>query len=143
MRERLQHEGEGILLIYNNALDAEALKPYLPPGGVARVLVTSNAHAWRGVAEPRDRGGTILWPAPAAPRSAPPPRRCRKRSTSFPSPTSRPPPIASGLEVPLAEYLLRRATRRLIITTGSRWGTPKLTLGAVCLSRTIRWTRKT
>jgi len=52
VRERLRHEGEGILLIYDNALDAEALKPYLPPGGVARVLVTSSAHAWRGVAEP-------------------------------------------------------------------------------------------
>ena len=57
--ERLRHEGEGILLIYDNALDAEALKPYLPPGGAARVLVTSNAHAWRGVAEPVE---IRLWP---------------------------------------------------------------------------------
>jgi hypothetical protein len=40
--ERLRHEGEGILLIYDNAVDAAALKPYLPPGGRARVLVTSN-----------------------------------------------------------------------------------------------------
>src|SRR5262249_53119720 len=31
VRERLRHEGEGILLIYDNALDAEALKSYLPP----------------------------------------------------------------------------------------------------------------
>src|SRR5262245_22440126 len=59
VRERLRHEGEGILLIYDNALDAEALKSYLPPGGVARVLVTSNAHAWRGVAEPVE---IRLWP---------------------------------------------------------------------------------
>ena len=59
VRERLRHEGEGILLIYDNALDAEALKPYLPPGGAARVLVTSNAHAWRGVAEPVE---IRLWP---------------------------------------------------------------------------------
>jgi hypothetical protein len=57
--ERLRHEGEGILLIYDNALDANALKPYLPRGGSARVLVTSNAHAWRGVAEPIE---IRLWP---------------------------------------------------------------------------------
>jgi hypothetical protein len=50
--ERLRHEGEGILLIFDNAVDAQALKPYLPRGGGARVLVTSNAHAWREVAAP-------------------------------------------------------------------------------------------
>ena len=57
--ERLQHEGEGILLIFDNAVDADALRPYLPRGGRARVLVTSNAHAWRGVAEPVE---IRLWP---------------------------------------------------------------------------------
>jgi class 3 adenylate cyclase/tetratricopeptide (TPR) repeat protein len=57
--ERLHHDGEGILLIYDNAIDADALKPFLPRGGVARVLVTSNAHAWRGVAEPVE---IRLWP---------------------------------------------------------------------------------
>ena len=57
--ERLLHEGEGILLIYDNAVDAGALKPYLPRGGAARVLVTSNAHAWRGVAAPVE---IRLWP---------------------------------------------------------------------------------
>jgi len=50
MMDRLRHEGEGILLIYDNAIDANSLKPYLPPGGRAQVLVTSNAHAWRGIA---------------------------------------------------------------------------------------------
>jgi hypothetical protein len=50
--ERLRHEGEGILLIFDNAMDAQALKSYLPRGGSARVLVTSNAHAWREVASP-------------------------------------------------------------------------------------------
>jgi hypothetical protein len=50
--ERLRQEGEGILLIYDNAVDADALRSYLPRGGGAHVLVTSNAHAWRGVAEP-------------------------------------------------------------------------------------------
>ncbi len=59
MMERLRHEGEGILLIFDNAVDADALKPYLPRGGVARVLVTSNAHAWRGVAAPVE---IRLWP---------------------------------------------------------------------------------
>jgi tetratricopeptide (TPR) repeat protein len=57
--ERLRHEGEGVLLSYDNALDAEALKPYLPRGGAAHILVTSNAHAWRGVAEPVE---IRLWP---------------------------------------------------------------------------------
>jgi tetratricopeptide (TPR) repeat protein len=57
--ERLRHEGDGILLIYDNAVDADALRPYLPKGGTARVLVTSNAHAWRGVAEPVE---IRLWP---------------------------------------------------------------------------------
>jgi hypothetical protein len=46
--ERLRREGEGVLLIYDNSTRSKALKPYLPPGGAARVLVASNAHAWRG-----------------------------------------------------------------------------------------------
>jgi tetratricopeptide (TPR) repeat protein len=57
--ERLRHEGEGILLIFDNAVDAEALRPYLPRSGAAKVLVTSSAHAWRGVAEPVE---VRLWP---------------------------------------------------------------------------------
>jgi hypothetical protein len=57
--ERLRHEGEGILLIYDNATDADALKPYLSRGGAAKVLVTSNAHAWRGIAVPVE---IRLWP---------------------------------------------------------------------------------
>jgi tetratricopeptide (TPR) repeat protein len=57
--ERLRHEGEGILLIFDNAIDADALKPYLPRGGSTRVLVTSNSHAWRGVAAPVE---IRLWP---------------------------------------------------------------------------------
>lgn len=57
--ERLRHEGEGILLVFDNAIDANALKPHLPRGGAAHVLVTSNAHAWRGVAAPVE---IRLWP---------------------------------------------------------------------------------
>jgi hypothetical protein len=56
---RLHHGGEGILLIYDNAIDADSLRPYLPRGGTAKVLVTSNAHAWRGVAVPVE---IRLWP---------------------------------------------------------------------------------
>jgi tetratricopeptide (TPR) repeat protein len=50
--ERLRYEGDSILLIYDNATDANTLEPYLPRGGACQVLVTSNAHAWRGIAEP-------------------------------------------------------------------------------------------
>jgi tetratricopeptide (TPR) repeat protein len=57
--ERLRHEGEGILLIFDNTIDADALKPYLPRGGAAKVLITSNAHAWRGVAAPVE---IQVWP---------------------------------------------------------------------------------
>ena len=52
LMERLRDEGDGILLIYDHAIDVVALKPYLPLGGQARVLLTSNAHAWRGIALP-------------------------------------------------------------------------------------------
>jgi hypothetical protein len=57
--QRLRHEGEVILLIFDNAIDADALKPYLPRGGAAKVIVTSNAHAWRGLAQPVE---IRLWP---------------------------------------------------------------------------------
>ncbi len=57
--ERLRHEGEGLLLIFDNALSAAALEDFLPPGGAARVLITSNAHDWGAVAEPID---IRLWP---------------------------------------------------------------------------------
>jgi tetratricopeptide (TPR) repeat protein len=59
VRERLRHEGEGLLLIYDNAIDAESLRPYLPPAGGAGVLVTSNARVWRGIAVPVE---IRLWP---------------------------------------------------------------------------------
>lgn len=57
--ERLCHEGEGVLLVYDNAIDAPSIEPYLPRGGAAKVLITSNAHAWRGTAEPVE---IRLWP---------------------------------------------------------------------------------
>jgi hypothetical protein len=57
--DRLRREGEGILLIFDNAQDKDAIAPFLPRGGNAHVIVTSNAHAWRGVAE---RVEVRLWP---------------------------------------------------------------------------------
>jgi tetratricopeptide (TPR) repeat protein len=59
VRERLRHEGEGLLLIYDNAIDAASVRRYLPEGGAAHVLVTSNAHAWRGIAAPVE---IKVWP---------------------------------------------------------------------------------
>jgi len=50
--ERLRDEGAGILLIFDNAIDADSVETYFPTGGDAQVLVTSNAHAWREVATP-------------------------------------------------------------------------------------------
>ena len=52
-------KGEGLLIIYDNATQADALKPFLPKGGAARVLVTSNAPDWRGIAAPIE---LKLWP---------------------------------------------------------------------------------
>jgi hypothetical protein len=57
--ERLRHEGGGILLIYDNATDADSLRAFLPVGGAAKILVTSNAHNWRKVAAPLE---IKLWP---------------------------------------------------------------------------------
>jgi hypothetical protein len=65
--ERLYQEGEGVLLIFDNAVVADDLRPYLPRGGRTQVLVTSNAHVWRGIAEsvelrlwPKDIGADYL-----------------------------------------------------------------------------------
>jgi hypothetical protein len=99
--ERLRHDGEGVLLIYDNAPDAAALRKYLPLGGATRVLVTSNSHAWRAVAEPieievwpKEIGADYLIARTAALPSAALPRHCRRRSMGCRSRTSRPRPIA-------------------------------------------------
>ena len=57
--ERLRHEGAGLLIIYDNAIQADALKPFLPKGGAARVLVTSTAPNWRSLGATIELG---LWP---------------------------------------------------------------------------------
>ena len=59
VRERLRDEGEGLLLIYDNAIDAASIRAFLPAGGTARALITSNAHAWRGLATPVE---ISVWP---------------------------------------------------------------------------------
>jgi hypothetical protein len=100
--ERLRHEGEGILLIFDNATDADALKPYLPRGGSARV------HLERAGLARRRRAGRNqvlaqgdrrrLRDRPHRPsRGARSGRRiCRRCSAACPSPMSGRPPIASG-----------------------------------------------
>lgn len=50
--ERLRHNGEGILLIYDNAISSGDLDKFLPRGGGPRIIVTSNAPNWRRVAAP-------------------------------------------------------------------------------------------
>lgn len=49
---RLRHEGEGILLIYDHAIDADGLWPFLPPAGDSQILITSNGRNWRDLAVP-------------------------------------------------------------------------------------------
>ena len=57
--EKLRDEGEGILLVFDNAISAEGVRPYLPRGGAAHVLITSTSHAWRSIAKPVE---IRLWP---------------------------------------------------------------------------------
>jgi tetratricopeptide (TPR) repeat protein len=59
VRERLRDEGEGLLLLYDNALDAASIGRFLPKSGAVRVLLTSNAPNWRGVATPIE---VPVWP---------------------------------------------------------------------------------
>jgi hypothetical protein len=59
VRERLRDTGEGLLLIYDNALDVTSIRLYLPVGGQARVLVTSNSSTWRAIATPVE---IKVWP---------------------------------------------------------------------------------
>jgi tetratricopeptide (TPR) repeat protein len=50
--QRLRYEGDGVLLVYDNANNAGEIRRYLPRGGAARVIVTSNAPNWSGIAAP-------------------------------------------------------------------------------------------
>jgi hypothetical protein len=57
--QRLRGEGEGILLVYDNVTSAEEIRAYLPRGGNAHVIVTSNAPNWGGIASPVE---IEVWP---------------------------------------------------------------------------------
>jgi hypothetical protein len=112
--ERLRHEGEGILLIYDNAPSGDAIRPYLPRGGAAKVIVTSNAPNWRGIAEPVE---IRLWPKEigadflvtrigrVAERSAA--EDLSEALGGCPWRMSRPRPYCERLEISLAEYRRR------------------------------------
>jgi len=42
VRHWLEAGGEGCLIVFDDATDADVLRPYVPAGGAARVLITSN-----------------------------------------------------------------------------------------------------
>jgi hypothetical protein len=111
VRERLRHEGEGLLLIYDNAVDAASLKSYLPPAGGARVLVTSNARIWRGR------------------KSAPTRRRYPRRSAACRSRRNRRRPIASGSTFRSPNTLGASRRRRRACSTTRRMRRPNITTG--------------
>jgi len=58
--EGLRRDGGGILVVFDNARDPNALEPFLPRGGGAHVIVTSNAPNWGRVATPVP---IAVWPA--------------------------------------------------------------------------------
>ncbi len=85
VRERLRDEGEGLLLIFDNAPNAASLRNYLPTDG-ARVLVTSTATPgersllpWKSASGHGKSGRAISSPVQDASRSARRPRRYLKR----------------------------------------------------------------
>jgi tetratricopeptide (TPR) repeat protein len=49
--DKLSHDGEGLLLIYENASDAKAVEPLLPSIGKAHVIILANDYAWRRLGE--------------------------------------------------------------------------------------------
>jgi tetratricopeptide (TPR) repeat protein len=57
--DHLRDEGDGILLVYDNANNADEIGPYTPRGGGAHIIVTSNAPNWRSIAAPVE---IEVWP---------------------------------------------------------------------------------
>jgi tetratricopeptide (TPR) repeat protein len=57
--DQLRNQGEGVLLIYDNATKAAALRKFLLHGSKAQIIVSSNAPGWRDVAEPVE---IEVWP---------------------------------------------------------------------------------
>ncbi|MCD0417214.1 tetratricopeptide repeat protein [Rubrivivax sp. JA1024] len=59
LMRRLRDDGQGLLLIYDNAINPDAIRLYVQQAGEARLIVTSNAPNWRGLAEPVE---IEVWP---------------------------------------------------------------------------------
>ncbi len=57
--DRLLREGRDILLVYDNARTSRELASFLPRGAGPRIIVTSNAPDWGGVASPVE---IEIWP---------------------------------------------------------------------------------
>jgi tetratricopeptide (TPR) repeat protein len=57
--DRLPREGPDILLVYDNARTSRELAPFLPRGAGPRIIITSNAPDWGGVAAPVE---IEVWP---------------------------------------------------------------------------------
>ncbi len=58
--ERLRHDGEGVLLIYDNATNPGEVRKFLPRGTGSHIIITSNAPNWGGVAAPVE---IEVWPS--------------------------------------------------------------------------------
>ena len=57
--DQLRRDGEGVLLIYDNATNPDAIRKFLPRGAGPHIVVTSNAPNWGGVAAPVE---IEVWP---------------------------------------------------------------------------------
>jgi tetratricopeptide (TPR) repeat protein len=63
VRHWLEGDGDRRLVVFDNAVDADALRPYVPAAGGARVVITSN---WQSLAALGDRVGVeVFTPAEA------------------------------------------------------------------------------
>ncbi|CAO3456446.1 hypothetical protein [Azospirillum argentinense] len=125
--DRLRDAGGGLLLIYDNALDARRLAPHLPRGGAARILVTSNAPNWRGVAEPVE---IAVWPPEVGAdyliaRTGRPKERAAAEALSdalggLPLAHEQAAAYCERLEIALAEYHRRFADRKVAMLEDAR-----------------------
>jgi tetratricopeptide (TPR) repeat protein len=52
VRRLLEADGDQCLVVFDNAADADVLRPYLPAGGKARVLITSNRQSMAELGKP-------------------------------------------------------------------------------------------
>lgn len=110
----LQREGDGVLLIYDNALDAASLRPFLPRTGAAHIVVTSNSNVWRAVATtvepdlwPKDTGAEFLLARTdrSSERSAA--AALSEALGGLPLAHEQAAAYVESLDIPLAEYLRR------------------------------------